>query len=121
MPNQLLWISFILSAYLGSGYCLQSRCNFVKNWRFQSTPLRIRPFSQFEAASTISNTRRSRLNGVWGNYSSDGKREGQLALVVALLIVLKGAFTSVEVRTTYICPSGSGAEKRLKVKPSLNN
>ena len=51
---------------------------------------------------------------VWGNYKSDGKKEAKYLLGVASLLVLKLTFTSVNIRTTYVCPSGPRAETILK-------
>jgi hypothetical protein len=50
----------------------------------------------------------------WGNYSSDGKKEGKIILLASLLLVLKSSFMSIDVRTTYICPSGPGSEAVLQ-------
>lgn len=49
----------------------------------------------------------------WGNYKSDGKKEGKIGLALAVALCIKGNFMSVDVRTTYTCPSGAGSEKIL--------
>jgi hypothetical protein len=50
---------------------------------------------------------------VWGNYKSDGKKEGNVILALVIAVVIKGQFTSVDLRTTYPCPSGPNSEKDL--------
>ncbi len=47
----------------------------------------------------------------WGNYKSDGKKEGQIIFAIVAGIVLKGQFTSIDLRTTYTCPEGPNAAK----------
>lgn len=49
----------------------------------------------------------------WGNYKSDGKREGNIGLAIAVLLCIKGNFMSIDVRKTYMCPSGAGSERVL--------
>ena len=49
----------------------------------------------------------------WGNYKSDGKTEGKIGLAVAVLLCIKGNFMSIDVRRTYMCPSGAVSEKVL--------
>lgn len=49
----------------------------------------------------------------WGNYSSNGKKEGNVVLAIAILLCIKGNFMSIDVRKTYMCPSGAGSEKVL--------
>jgi hypothetical protein len=49
----------------------------------------------------------------WGNYKSDGKTEGKIGLVIAVLLCIKGNFMSIDVRKTYMCPSGAGSERVL--------
>ena len=49
----------------------------------------------------------------WGNYKSDGKKEGNAFLAIVVLLCIKGNFMSVDVRKTYICPSGAGSERVL--------
>lgn len=49
----------------------------------------------------------------WGNYKSDGKKEGNVVLAIAVLLCIKGNFMSIDVRKTYMCPSGAGSEKVL--------
>eukprot|EP01041_Mallomonas_annulata_P009168 gene9168-18999_t len=46
----------------------------------------------------------------WGNYKSDGKKEGAILGALVFFLCLKGNFTSVDVRSTCICPSGPGSE-----------
>ena len=54
---------------------------------------------------------KSRLGAsFWGNYKSDGKREGNIGLAIAVLLCIKGNFMSIDVRRTYMCPSGAGSE-----------
>lgn len=54
-----------------------------------------------------------RLNAGWGNYKSDGKREGTILFVIVLLAVVRGAFIPKDLRTTTTCPTGFGAERTL--------
>lgn len=49
----------------------------------------------------------------WGNYKSDGKTEGKIGLAIAVLLCIKGNFMSIDVRKTYMCPSGAGSERVL--------
>ena len=49
----------------------------------------------------------------WGNYKSDGKKEGKVLFIVISLLVLRGAFVPKDLRTTTACPTGYGAEKTL--------
>jgi len=49
----------------------------------------------------------------WGNYKSNGKTEGKIGLALAVALCIKGNFMSVDVRTTYTCPSGANSEKTL--------
>jgi hypothetical protein len=53
------------------------------------------------------------LNAGWGNYKSDGKREGTILFAIVLLAVVRGAFIPKDLRTTTSCPTGYGAEKTL--------
>ena len=55
----------------------------------------------------------SKLYGIWGNYKSDGKKEGYVLLALAVAAVVKGQFTSIDLRTTYACPTGINAERDL--------
>mmetsp|Transcript_23129 Transcript_23129/g.33156 ORF Transcript_23129/g.33156 Transcript_23129/m.33156 type:complete len:155 (+) Transcript_23129:28-492(+) len=63
---------------------------------------------------SFSKPQSSALNSVWGNYSSDGKKESKFLLFAALLLVAKVNFMSINIRTTYICPSGPGSDKVLQ-------
>mmetsp|Transcript_8245 Transcript_8245/g.8407 ORF Transcript_8245/g.8407 Transcript_8245/m.8407 type:complete len:156 (+) Transcript_8245:44-511(+) len=47
----------------------------------------------------------------WGNFSSKGEEESKWLLLLAGVLVLKGTFSSIDVRTTTICPTGEGAEQ----------
>jgi hypothetical protein len=74
--------------------------------------------SSFKQLSPFSRTVRreckSQLKAsFWGNYKSDGKREGNIGLAIALLLCIKGNFMSIDVRKTYMCPSGAGSERVL--------
>ena len=53
------------------------------------------------------------LNAGWGNYKSDGKKEGAILFLVVLLAVVRGAFIPKDLRTTTTCPTGYGAERTL--------
>jgi hypothetical protein len=57
--------------------------------------------------------------GVWGNYKSDGRKEGLIILGLASLITVKINFMSVDLRTTYLCPSGPNAEKTRAVYETI--
>ena len=64
--------------------------------------------------SSVARQQDTRLGAsFWGNYKSDGKKEGNVVLVIVALLCIKGNFMSVDVRKTYICPSGAGSEKVL--------
>jgi hypothetical protein len=56
---------------------------------------------------------------VWGNYNSDGTREGLVIFGLAALMTLKVNFMSVDIRTTYICPTGPNAEKTRAVYETI--
>ena len=80
--------------------------------------LAITSVSSFKTLSPISGTVRreckSQLKAsFWGNYKSDGKREGNIGLAIAVLLCVKGNFMSIDVRKTYMCPSGAGSERVL--------
>lgn len=69
----------------------------------------LKPFS----AQTV-RQRQTRIDAsFWGNYKSDGKTEGKIGLAIAVLLCIKGNFMSIDVRKTYMCPSGAGSEKVL--------
>lgn len=50
----------------------------------------------------------------WGNYKSDGKKEGQIILAIAAALVLRSTFAPTSIRTICPCPSGYNAEAVLK-------
>lgn len=60
----------------------------------------------------------------WGNYKSDGKREGSILFALTLAIVLKANFSPADLKNMYICPSGPNAEvvkaKLTKLEPDYN-
>jgi hypothetical protein len=62
----------------------------------------------------LMNTHKTARYGVWGNYKSDGSLEGKIILSLACLFVLKGTFTSINLRTTYPCPTGLNSDRILK-------
>lgn len=63
--------------------------------------------------STFQKQRTRLAASFWGNYKSDGKREGNIGLAIAVLLCIKGNFMSIDVRKTYMCPSGAGSERVL--------
>lgn len=62
-------------------------------------------------SSTISRGKSQLQASFWGNYKSDGKKEGKIGLAIAVALCIKGNFMSIDVRRTYMCPSGAGSEK----------
>jgi hypothetical protein len=77
----------------------------------------VESFRQVNGRKLLRNQQRSETQkfGVWGNYKSDGRKEGLIILGLASLITVKINFMSVDLRTTYLCPSGPNAEKTRAV------
>lgn len=69
----------------------------------------LKPFSKQTVRQQITQIDAS----FWGNYKSDGKTEGKIGLAIAVLLCIKGNFMSIDVRKTYMCPSGAGSERVL--------